>query len=80
MLYFLCGRGSDEFISVSYVLDEDDDVSSSKQIDWKENELLNLTNFQYMIQPKDTVCDSSSKGLFGKRTKCQISQPKFEHY
>lgn len=66
VLYLLCGRGSDEFISVSYVLDQDDDISPSKHIDWKENELLNLTDFQYTIQPKDTVCDSSSKELFGK--------------
>lgn len=66
VLYFLCGRGSDEFISVSYVLDEDDNISTSKQIDWKENELLNLTNFRYTIQPKDTICDASSKELFGE--------------
>lgn len=66
VLYFLCGRGSDQFISVSYVLDEDNDVSPRKQIDWKENELLNLTNFRYTIQPMDTVCDSSSEELFGE--------------
>lgn len=65
IIYYFYGRGYDEFISVSYVLDEDEPTNA--QINWNENELLNLTNFQYTNQPSDKVCHRGTEELFGKQ-------------
>lgn len=62
--YFINGRDSDEFISVSYVSDDDEIISSKNN--WNENELLNLTNFRYINQPTKVVCRPQNDELFGK--------------
>lgn len=57
MVYFLC------FYSVLYK------NSDLKQIEREENKFLNLTNFRYIIQPTDAICNSSSEELDGKLKK-----------
>lgn len=44
---------SDEFIAVAYVLEEDDE--NNRRLN-NEQQLLNLTNFQYKLQPTDDIC------------------------
>lgn len=51
---------SDEFIAVAYILEEDDDQHHAN-----DQQLLNLTNFRYKLQPSDSICPSSSEDLLG---------------
>lgn len=53
---------SDEFIAVAYVLEEDDENSKHPI---NENQLLNLTNFIYKLQPTDDVCDTNGRDILG---------------
>lgn len=47
---------SDEFVAVAYVLEEDDE--NNRRLN-NEQQLLNLTNFQYKLQPNDDICTHS---------------------
>lgn len=60
---------SDEFISVAY-LDEDDAVVPKFSDLSRSGRLLNLTDFQYNIQPK--LCVEKNQNLLG--TKKQMSR------
>lgn len=53
---------SDEFIAVAYVLEDDDDNRRHLKDD---QHLLNLTNFQYTLQPSDDICKEHSPDLLG---------------
>lgn len=53
---------SDEFIAVAYVLEEDDENNHHANSDQK---LLNLTDFRYKLQPKDSICPSTAEDLLG---------------
>lgn len=48
----------DDFISVEYVYEED----IVNKVDWNSR-LLNLTDFQYRLEPSDSICLDN---LFGK--------------
>lgn len=48
---------SDEFIAIAYAVEEDDEINRQAN---NNQHLLNLTDFQYKLQPTDDVCDSVS--------------------
>lgn len=50
---------SDEFIAIAYAVEEDDEIN--RQANNNQN-LLNLTDFHYKLQPSDDVCDSFNAG------------------
>lgn len=50
---------SDEFIAIAYAVEEDDEINRQAN---NNQHLLNLTDFQYKLQPTDDVCDSFSTG------------------
>lgn len=54
---------SDEFIAVAYALEEDDENTRHSI---NEQQLLNLTNFRYKLQPKDDACNQNGPNLLGK--------------
>lgn len=53
---------SDEFIAVAYVLEENEENHRHSH---NEQQLLNLTNFHYNLQPTDDVCDKNAHDLLG---------------
>lgn len=53
---------SDEFIAVAYVLEEDDENSRHSI---NEQQLLNLTNFHYKLQPPEDVCETNGQDILG---------------
>lgn len=53
---------SDEFIQVAYVLEEDEENNRHLH---NEHHLLNLTNFQYKLQPTDELCRNNAQDLLG---------------
>lgn len=53
---------SDEFIAVAYVLE--DDVENNRRVT-NEKQLLNLTDFQYKLQPSDDLCRNTPENLLG---------------
>lgn len=54
---------SDEFIAIAYAVEEDDEINRQANND---QHLLNLTNFQYKLQPTDDVCDvNTGESLLG---------------
>lgn len=58
---------SDEFIAVAYITDDDDSGGRNDKFHWKENQLLNLNNFQYLIQPSKAICSNDDDEYLGKR-------------
>lgn len=58
---------SDDFIAVAYLVEEDDE-NNNKQFSHNNNQisdsnqLLNLTNFQYTLQPTDSICSNDILG------------------
>lgn len=49
---------SDEFVAIAYAVEEDDEINRQAN---NHQHLLNLTDFQYKLQPTDDICGASSR-------------------
>lgn len=55
---------SDEFIAIAYAVEEDDEINRQAN---NHQHLLNLTDFQYKLQPSDDICvNKADENLLGK--------------
>lgn len=48
---------SDEFVAIAYAVEEDDELNRQAN---NHQHLLNLTDFQYKLQPTDDVCGTNT--------------------